>query len=578
MKNFMNIYSKLILLAVFCLSSSVLIGQFDERDVLLKKAQKFTFQRMYEKADQVYQELLDKYPNDEEVIEKTITNLIRMSEFFKAEKIRSEKRPFLSEIVFISLGVTIKLADNRIDDAWKDTRYYLDANAGKINDHKALAFIFERYRQYEKAIEILLSARKTANDEFLYTKELAYNFERIKDNRNAVIEYLKFLKDNKKYTNYVYNRLKSILEENPEQISTVAGIAEQSKDPNIREVYGLCLAFLGKIEEAFEVYETLENSKLVEFAERQFKAGNLDVALKAYESILEDFNKPNQKADAKIEIARIYLKLAKFNKAEKLLLEIYNDKDLQKGKYKYKTDANLVSRELLADISLKRDKDEEQFLSFMEEAKEFAFNKKIRQELEYKIIHYQIMMENYQLAQEKLKQQLKNEEYGTDIYKMGYFYSYLIALMQGESIADSLLGEILINLPENEYTNDVLSLSVLGVDLDKDNKKILYESFRKKNLFQVSEAIEMLKILHENTGNENLLLLAKLWAMESGLYEKAYDLSHFAFQDSLYQDYAQLNLTRMTANDSVRIQLATDFLKANNNSVFAPSFRQIIRK
>ncbi|MCK4311127.1 MAG: hypothetical protein KAW88_00145, partial [Candidatus Cloacimonetes bacterium] len=194
----------------------------------------------------------------------------------------------------------------------------------------------------------------------------------------------------------------------------------------------------------------------------------------------------------------------------------------------------------------------------------------------FKIIHFQIMNEQYSQSKEKLSKILKKEDASSDIYKLGYYYSFLLALMQNDPAADSLLGELLINLPENYITNDALFLSVLGSGLDGNTREDFLSAYRKKLLFKDEKAIEILMGIYNGSQNEEMLILAGEWAIESNKKDQAISIFSHEYSNELLAEYALLQKTRITQDEIEKAKLSTDFLKLNPQSVFSPEFRKLL--
>ncbi len=569
---FSRVLKVLILIVIFTCS----LYAFDKREVLLKQANRLVTRRQYEKAINIYESLLEDYPDDHVIVERLIVNLLRISKIEKAEKILEDKKNILSGIEYVRLKTSILLLKGEIKQAYKFCKNFLNENSRRMNYYKILANIFEQYRQYEYAIEILKQARKIANDNHLHTKELAFNYQNLKDYQNAIIEYLKLLERQKSYYNFVLNRLKKILQEDKAYITTIEKSVRKSKHKKIQEIYALCLAEIGEYEKALKEYETLDTSKLKDFGDRLVSNGNLDIAISAYETYIGKIREPYLISDVKIKLAGIYITHGQLDKAKEVLFQVYEDSSIKGKKYRHKTRANRFCRELLAEVLLKQNAPNKEVLKYLDEAKTYAFNRKEKNVIEFKIIHFQIMNEQYSQSKEKLSKILKKEDASSDIYKLGYYYSFLLALMQNDPAADSLLGELLINLPENYITNDALFLSVLGSGLDGNTREDFLSAYRKRLLFKDEKAIEILMGIYNGSQNEEMLILAGEWAIESNKKDQAISIFSHEYSNELLAEYALLQKTRITQDEIEKAKLSTDFLKLNPQSVFSPEFRKLL--
>lgn len=562
-------------LVTLLLISSTLMAQVDKKDVLLREANRFTLRRQYEKAISLYLDLLEQYPEDETIAEKLISNYVLTSQLEKAEKLLDEKIRFFPELNQVKLRITLLLAQSEIDAAWERCQKFLSDNSGKLNYYKTFATLFQRYRQYDHAIDLLLGARTIARDEYLYANELANNYYQISDYQNSITEFLKHVEKNKAYKNYVLNKLKIILREDPNLITAIEQFSATSDDNNILEIYAVCLGETGNIGGALEVYSKLNSDKLLNYAETLKQTGDQENALLAYEKYLQLINSPELRAESELAIAQIYWQQKRFAEAEELLLKIYNSDELQDKKYRYKTRVNRICREMLSDLALLRG-DEKKVIKLLQEATEFTYNKKEIKDIEYKIIHFKIMTDDLASAETLLAQILQNEDPSSEIYKKGIYYNYLLAVMQQRSEADSLLGELLINLPENRFTNDAIEMSLLLQQLESDEQQKFLEAVKNDQLFKTAEAVVLLENIYQSSGNEQIYILAGEWAFRNGEMEKAAKIFNHEFSDPDLAQYALLMRTHLDKPDQELLLLTENFLAENPRSVFAPSFRRLL--
>ena len=569
----MNKIKSAVLVALVLLAGCSL-SAFSQKEIMLKQAGRFDNQRQYERAITIYETLLEDHPQDGTVIEKLIIALIRISKIKKAEKLFEDKGQYLSGLVYVRLGSSLQIIKGELKEAKKICRSFLDKYPGNVSNYKIIAQIFSQYRQYEYAIEFLQNARRVAKDKNLFAMEIALNYQNLKDDEKAVVEYFKLLEHQKSYSNFILSKLKMILQENPAIIKNIEKAATKYTNQNALEIYALCLVELGEYEKALREYEQLSPDKLKKFAEQQFKLNRYEVAVKAFDSYLQRVYEPNLVADAKIKKAKILIFQEKLNEAKEILNQLYNDKEIRKAKYRYKTRANRQCRELLAEISLMQDAPENEILQYLEEAKNYAFNQKEKNELNFQIIHYHIMIENYSKAKKILSNVLHREEPGSDNFKLSYFYSFQLALMEQDPAADSLLAELIINLPEHPGTNDALFLADLKTAFADDWIGFL-GAYRLKMLHKDKKAIDKLIEIHAKTENEKILFLAGEWAVNINA-ATAENIFNTEFQDEILKEYVVLKRAQIAENKQVRQNISRGFLKTNPQSVFSPEFRKIL--
>ncbi|OPX27976.1 MAG: hypothetical protein B1H06_04195 [Candidatus Cloacimonas sp. 4484_143] len=182
------------------------------------------------------------------------------------------------------------------------------------------------------------------------------------------------------------------------------------------------------------------------------------------------------------------------------------------------------------------------------------------------------MIENYEESKLRLANILKTEDPGSDTFKKGFLYSYLLAVFQKDAAADSLLGEIIINLPEDEAANDALLLANIIPEMNPDDVDKFLAAYRQKLIYRVDEAITLLQEMYDNSNNEEMLFLAGEWAREADKDDLAITFFSHQYKDEIIGEYAQLQLTEITADSKMK----NEFLLSNPQSVFSPKFRMII--
>ena len=575
-KKIEELMKKIILILLIILTCNAFAENTDN-EILKRKANSYRASRQYEKAIGIYETILDTNPSDIDNIRELILILIQVSKIDKAEKLLNTYQQKMQEDLHFQLKLRILLNKAEFDEALQWSNIFLNKQLGNVNNYKIVAKIFEQYKQYEIAVGIYLKAREITGDENLYVRELAYDHQALKDYENAVKEFVRLAENKESYSAFALSRLKSMLEEDISVIRYIESTAGKSKNPVIREIYSLCLGKIGEYEKALKEYENLPTEKILKFADYVDKNGRPDIAIRAYNIFLNSSVNSFENAKTKIRIVNIYIAQNELEKAEEILLELYHNKDLQLKKNRYKTHVNRQCRELLAQIYLMRNASQKEIIQYLEEAKKFTFNKKDINEIEYKIIYLLIMNGNSDLAKEKLMNVLKNENSGSDTFKKGYYYSFLIAIMTNDAESDSLLGELLINIPEDKVTNDALLLfqSTNQLQDDEDREDFL-QAFRKRSQFETQEAISILRTIFERSKLEEILFLSGEWAMQADKMELASEIFSHEYSKPDLQQFAVLKLAEIEKDKTEKNNYSKDFLQNNPQSIFSPQFRRIL--
>ncbi len=567
---------KVILIILVILTCNV-FAEINENDILKRRASSYRSRKQYEKAIGIYETIQKNDPTDMDNIRELILILIQTSKIEKAEKLLNNYKIKMREDLHFQLKLMILLHKAEFEEAQKLSDRTLEKQIGNVSNYGTVAKVFEQYRQYEIAIEIYLKARKIAGDEKLYIRELANDYHALKNHKKAVREFVRLAESRNSYAAFILSRFKSMLKEDISVISYIKDTAGESENPTIKEIYALCLGEIGEFEKALKEYEELPAQNLLKFADRMEKTGRSDIAIKAYNIFLSRSINVVENAKTKISLSNIYIQQNDLSKAEEILLELYDDKNLKSRGNRYKTRANRQCRELLAQIYLMRNASQKEIIQYLEEAKEFTFNKNDISEIEYKIIHLLIMNEKNNLAKEKLKDVLKNENSGSDIFKKGYYYSFLIAIMTNDAESDSLLGELLVNIPEDNITNDALLLFQSTNQVrSNDDRNDLLKAYRMRSLYKSLEAIKVLRSIYERSELEEMLFLAGEWAMQAGKMELASEIFSHEYSKPDLQQYATLKLVEIEKDKTKKKNCSRDFLQNNPQSIFSPQFRKIL--
>jgi len=562
----------LVILSIWFISQT-LFCETDKKEVLMKQARRYTTQRNYDKANDIYQQLMREYPDDFVIVENLIQNYITATRFKDAEELLEYNGESMPADNYYILKLRIMLAQNKTRAAAKSADQYLEGNRGRLQVYRNVSRVFEGYRQYDKSVEILLQARSQAKDEKLFSRELALNYEYLKDYSNSVIELLSYLENNKGYFYFVKSRIKNMLKDDPELINKISSIAKNSEDEKVREIYGFSLAEVQDYAAALEVYKELPSASLRSFAMSMQKIRQYEIALLALQSYINDSREDNLKADVKIEIAKIFMDQGDLENAKTILLEIHNNEKLQSRKLRYKTKANKLCRQYLAKIAMLQREDDKIVLGYLKDALAKSYSQRDKDEIKFEIIDFQINSEKFEAAKSGVVEIHTIEDPSSNSYKTANYYKFMLALMQSEAEADTLLSELLVTLPESELTNNALQLAVIAGGFEDGAKSALFSGFRKFNLLQLEDAVNVLIDFNENKPNEELYYLAGEWAILAGNKTLAEAIFAHEFTSEVLGEYAKLRQVELMDAGDEKDSLVRSFLTDHHQSIFAPAFR-----
>ncbi|MCK4956385.1 MAG: hypothetical protein KAS49_02030 [Candidatus Cloacimonetes bacterium] len=565
----MKKYIFTIWLSLFCLVATAQTDKF----ILLKKANNMRARRQYEKEITLYSDWLETHPQDRDIAGKLIESYLIVSKFGKAENLLREKREILLPEEKVKYGILINLKKGKHKEAFKSASVFLEDNEN-IYKYGQIAMLFERNRNYEYAEKLMLKARAKANDEQLYAHELGNNYFFQEKYRESINEFIGMLEKDEKYYNLVSSKIKQMLAIDESLIEIVRKATHESSRNKIKEIYGNALADIGDYEKALEEYNSLSDSNLLHFAAKLKSEGKYKVAKLAYYQFIERPHDALKQADVKLEIAIIAIMQNDLLEAEKVLLQIYHDEEIAAKRNAFRISANRYSRELLAEIALRKQDSNAKVLKYLEEAKSFCPNQMHKQEVDLKITNILLMSGKFDDAIARIQTGYEKNDFGSNTYKEILMLDYLVATMQGDAKADSLLGEVIISSLGNEKTNDALFLKVIAGNFYEKVRMKFFQAYRLQNIYRTEQAVNILQEIYNENKDEIMLILAGEWSQQMGNIEAATEYYQHEFSDIDLQEYAKLKLVEIN-NDQKEI---VEFLQEKPNSVFSSKFRLLYKE
>lgn len=578
----------------------VINSQQDSKRILLNQARRMEARRDYEEALRLYKDMLQDYPQDEEVLERLLNVYISTHRHQDAKELLQENKNAFSSDNYIKNKIVLMGELGNIDAAYKIGLDYLNDNRTRVNLYHELALVYERIRQYESAVEILNKGRTQAGDEYIFAVDLARNYQRVNELEKAITEYIKHLSKNTGFLYFVTNHIKSILENDKQMIGHLRSLLSDSDNKVLLEMYALALTHLELYGEAFEVYRRISLEKLIEFADEIMAKGEYKIASKAYQEFYNNVDDPVERAQVKLKIVTIQIVKGELSEALQILIDLTEEEALKDRRYRYRTRINREIREMLADVAIRMGKPEEDVIYWLNEAYKFAINQNERQEIKLGKVRYYTMIENYENARNTINETLDINSSSTRIRNIGYYYQYLLELMENSVSSDSLMAEMMINIPGDDLTNEAIFLSVMMREIRPDNKDFFLAAYREKNLYQDEKALfillkslistqeeriedidpsNILDFVDEDTiyEDEEILIIAAQWADNFGNHDLAKQLYSYKYNNDALLGYATLKLSELQKNDKRNYQSTlTTFLSANPQNIFAPQLRLLL--
>jgi len=561
----------LIMLLIAC--ASAIYAQYDEKQILTQQANQLLMQRQYVQAEQLFLQILDKYPNDLNSINQLMNIYFTLSQTDKAEATLNKYQRTLPPQTYSELLIQLLIMQAKVDVAWQETMRYLNIYGQDEYKYRRLATFFERKAFYDKVIELYTMARIQLGKPDLFRLEMANTAMNYHQLEKAIYEYMAYTENNPVYMFYTNNQLKTILQEDSTLISVVSAIADSSKNSVLKEIYANALINLQDYKTALNIYKQLELQKMWHFAEEQTAAGNDSIAFEAYsylETIETDMVK---KMDLRYRLAELKYQQRNYPATEQIILESLSLPFWKEKNLYYRSTVGVKLRKLMAEIKLAKNEPVDSALAWLNEAKKFSRNNLEAQEMDLEIARL------YILSGEKTKAQniLKTINHNNLMEKRDYL-NFLNTLLEGETaLADTLMNDFIIRYPESQYTNDAIYLMMFSLNMAEQEKKSFYSAIRLLQLNSQS-GIDTLEVIFSHNKDEEILLLAIEWAIAFGNDSKAKELLQYEFQDEVAADYAALLRLLMVSDKEEEQRLAREFLKNKPNSIFSPDFRQKISR
>lgn len=566
--------NKIVLITLLLIIASLVYAQYDEKAILTQKAQQLGFQRQYTEAEQAWLLILQKYPNDLTSITQLFQLYLQINQAEKADKLVKDYRAAIPDNIRTEYEIQLLVNQAKVTEAWDKSQAYIQLSPKDENRYRILAGYFERKGFYEQTIRIYEQGRTAIGNDKLFRMEIgnsAYNSHLYE---KALTEYIVFLETQPGNLFFVSNQLKNIFTDNPELIKQLKGLAKASSSLEVKEAYAISLSRLGKLREALAEYELLPTEKLYAFANEQFANGKDSLAIIAYTTLRNRTPDVNTQGEIYIRLGELYIRLRQFTQADTILANIVDTKNNKVNPLFERKKYALQAYLMLADLALWQNKGVDAVTKIYSEARKYAYQPDDQLEIEYRMIDTYYVNDRITEAETLLDKQNKSKQQDRQLY-----YSYLIAMAKlNPDKADSLLNDLMIAAPSSKYVNDLMTINILILNLSKSAQSTFYQAYRQKLSHRDSLAIDTLYELSKTSKDEELRVLAADWAFSAGFKVRADSLYSYDWKDEILKEYAALQRSKLQNESGKAENMAQDFLKSNPNSVFSPSFRQILQK
>ncbi|MDD2228490.1 MAG: hypothetical protein PHY48_03655 [Candidatus Cloacimonetes bacterium] len=560
---------RILVIFLSCIILSLAYGQYNEKDIMSQQANQMMAKRQYAQAEQLFLQVLDKFPNDINSITSLLQIYFMLMQTDKAETMLAKYQRILPAQLYNEQHIQLLVLQAKVNEAWQESMTYLEQFNYEEFRFRQIASYFERKGFYDKVLELYRMARTRLSKPDLFRLEIANASMNYRLFDPAIREYLAYLETNPVNLFFTSNQLKTILQEDSTLISVVAEIANISSSSVVKEAYAAALIGLNNNAEALQIYKQLDIEKLYRFADEQAAAGNDSLAYAAYE-----FAIGVDKDSVKLFELSYRMASITFQRTDYLAAKNTIQTNLNMPEWK---DRNITSKsiypirifKLMAEISLALGEPADSAIVWLEEAKKYARGNLETQETDLQIARLYILAGNEKKAQTMLSK-ISDPKLG----ETKDYLSFLSALLSNKTaLADTLMNDFIIRYPSSKYANDAIYLIMLTLGIQPTEQASFFSAIRLLQMNQVS-GVDTLEIVFAKNGDEELRLLAIEWAIGLGAIDKARTLLSYEFKDPVAAEYTELLKMLIASDKDEQQRLAREFLKAKPNSIFSPDFRQ----
>ncbi|MCB5269712.1 MAG: tetratricopeptide repeat protein [Candidatus Cloacimonetes bacterium] len=564
---------KKIFLCVLALAMVLsLFSQYDEKQILSQQANQMMVQRQYNQAETIFLQILEKYPNDLNTILQLMQIYLNLNNGEKAENLLNQYQRMLPQTTYSEQRIQLLLMQGKMDEARAETDAYLSLHTTDASKYRLIANYYERRNFYDLAIELYERARAKI-DRNLFSLEIANAAMQAQNPPKALREYLLYMSSASNVNHYVKNQIKTIVLADSTLISEIATASQNYNTPIMNELYANALVSIRDYPRALEIYKSLPETYLRDFALEQMRLKNYDVALPAYRHLGNANPQPFQRLSYHFEVARMFYEQAEYDSCSLVLQNMLRDPYWKQSPANQRNRLHVQIRKLIAETSLARGEDINTVKSLMEEARSFTAQLIERDELDLDLAKLHVISGEYQIAEAKLN----SISQAPLIAKRDYLRFLSRFLQNDTAAADSLMNEYMLKHPGDENANDIIYLNMLSINMQPEQQKSFASAITLLQQMR-PEGIDSLQVVFSSNQDEELLLLAVEWAIGFGDFERARNILEHEFQDALAAEYASYLRLALMADAQEELELARNFLKSKPNSIFSPGFRQVIAR
>lgn len=276
--------------------TETLCPQTQDAATKFRLAQAFEQTGEYERAAQLYRELLGKEPGNILFLDGFQRMLVQLKRYDEAVQLLQQRLVTAPKDLNLRTSLAgVYQRAGREREAKQEWENILAGDPSNVNLYRIVASSMIEYRLMEQAAEVYRRGRVACQDPMLFTIELAQLRSAMMDYEGASRELVNWLLKNPTQVSFVQSRLASFVGKPDGRSAAVKVVEESLRDHRDVHLYELLswLSLEGKeFDRALELTRTIDDlthaqgGALLGFADRVFKERAFTTALQAYQQAL----------------------------------------------------------------------------------------------------------------------------------------------------------------------------------------------------------------------------------------------------------------------------------------------------
>ena len=589
----MKIIRYLIIIICFVIIFTQTIYAVDDQAVLqvkIREAMHYEQQGNFIKAEMLYKQLLENFPNNRQVVSGLINLYMRTNKLDSLEKFLENEKDFLANNYYEITRIELLIKKNQLDEARNMVEVMLKNAKTNLSTIRQIAQVYQRYNLYDDAIELYLRARKGSKDSIVFAQELANIYQLQERYYDAMNEYLDIL-NNKTYKNVRYRIEKLNL--SYEEI-IVALETRQKQEPSIelQELIGEFLVLSRQYQRAFVLYKTLGNDALIKLSTLAEKQELFELSIQCFSEVLKSTEDEQTVLFLENKIGELYYSLNDHEKAYKHYKKVIGL--YQKTKVSLPSSYIFGAYKNLAYIELFEYQNPVQSQIYLEKALDFTSVSTDKAELNILLSQCYLQQEDYLKSENMLTEIIENKHYNKDVKERAKVKRIETVLLKGDfSTADSISKSFFTHDYESKFVNDIAGMyrtvnNEMHLMQANDNVKnaalsLLRNMYFNNNALLNKDIEQLSNALQDSSAISYLKMQVADYYYDQGEYAVAVEFCRelLTDNDDPYREYVCFmiaNCFNQLGLNEQALACYTDYLLEFPQGTFSPDIRLRLKK